>query len=344
MPQPKMTTVVSLLLALGLLSPGPSAAVRTSGMIEREVAFTQIVVCEAASGPGKAREIRCFAALPESTSRQQVALEWITPGAKVTRDPLGNLVLRFEKDALDAGQSFEVGWRARVRLQSSAHEVDPTLLASPLSIPPAVAERYLRDGDVYGLTDPALKAAADSARNAARDPLDLAWRLNELVRERVQYERGGKWDPAPVVWKRGSGSCSEYHYVFASLCRNAGLPVRWVGASALRSTGDEYVDTVFHRWSEVFLPGYGWFPVDSSRNDSEDGAGVNQSFGRTSAPLLEISRGDGGEDNPLGWGYVSELQGVAEGGAELRTRRKFTWTPAPAERLPELKIAKLLAQ
>ena len=78
--------------------------------------------------------------------------------------------------------------------------------------------------------------------------------------------------------------------------------------------------------------------------DGTAGVVDNQSFGRTSAPLLEISRGDGGEDNPLGWGYVSELQGVAEGGAELKTRRKFTWTPAPAEAMPELKIATLLAQ
>jgi Transglutaminase-like superfamily len=340
----RMATVVSLLLALGLLSPGPSAAVRTSGLIEREVAFTQTVSCESAQGPCRARQIHCVAALPQSTPRQHVAIEWITPGARVSRDALGNLVLRFDRDALESGQSFELGWRARVRLQSVVHEVDRARLTSPLAIPQTIAGRYLRNDEPYGLDDPALKATAEAARRAASDPLDLAFRLNELVRGHVHYERDGKWDPAPVVWKRGSGSCSEYHYVFASLCRNAGLPVRWVGASALRSGADEYVDTVFHRWSEVWLPGYGWYPVDSSRNDSEDGAGVNESFGRTSAPLLEISRGDGGEDNPLGWGYVADVKGVPEGGAELTSRRRFTWTPAPAEAAPEIKLETLLAE
>jgi transglutaminase-like putative cysteine protease len=337
-----MTTVVSLLLALGLIQPGAPVAVRTHGLIEREVAFTQTVSCEGRL-PGRARELQCFAALPESTPRQHVAIEWITPGARVVRDPFGNLLLRLDKDALDAGQNIELGWRARVRLQSAAHEVDPKTLTSSLAIPQSIAERYLRDADVYQLADPALRAAADATRSASRDPLDLAFRLNELVRGHVRYERDGKWDPAPVVWRRGSGSCSEYHYVFASLCRNAGLPVRWVGASALRSGADEYVDTVFHRWSEVWLPGYGWYPVDASRNDGEDGAAVNLSFGKTSAPLLEISRGDGGEDNPLGWGYVSDVRWVQEGGAEVRSRRKFTWSPPPEQPSPEIDLAKLLA-
>ena len=44
-----MATVVNLLLVLGLLSAGPPADVRTQGLIEREVAFSQVVTCTSAS-------------------------------------------------------------------------------------------------------------------------------------------------------------------------------------------------------------------------------------------------------------------------------------------------------
>jgi transglutaminase-like putative cysteine protease len=189
-----------------------------------------------------------------------------------------------------------------------------------------------------------MQEAADGVRAVSSDPLDLAYRLNDLVRERLTYERDGSWDPAPKVWRRGSGSCSEYHFVFANLCRNAGLPCRYVGASALRSGDDDYVDTVFHRWSEVFLPGYGWYPIDVSRNDCEDGGPVNDAFGCTSSNLLELMHGDGGESSMLGWSYVANVKALASDGAALKARRRIEWTPAPKEALPPLPLATLIGR
>jgi transglutaminase-like putative cysteine protease len=337
-----MPTVVTLLLALGFLPANAAPGLRTLGMIEREVAFSQIVACSSPTAGGTVRDVSCTAAIPESNPRQEVVVEWISPGGHLLRDGFGNLVLRVEKAELPPGETFEIGWRARIRVQAAIHDVPPSSLASPLAIPRDVLVRYLGDAEVYGLADPDLRAAAEAVRAAASNPLDLAFRLNELVRNRISYERDGRWDPAPVVWKRGTGSCSEYHYVFANLCRNAGLPVRWVGATALRSAADEYVDTVFHRWSEVYLAGYGWFPVDVSRNDCEDGGPVNEAFGRTSAGLLELSRGDGGD--ALGWGYVSDVRGSPEGGAEVKYRRRVTWTLAPGEKLPPLPLASLVGR
>jgi transglutaminase-like putative cysteine protease len=339
-----MSTVVALLISLGMLTPGSVGSIDTDGFIEREVAFSETIACAGPTDAGRATKLRCVAAIPESSARQEVSLEWISPGCQLVRDSYGNLLLSFEHEELSPGQSIELGWRARVRLRAGIHKVDSTRLASMLAIPEEIAARYLADGDAYKLDDPLLKEVAERARAVASDPLDLAFRLNELVREHLSYERDAAWDPAPKVWRRGSGSCSEYHFVFANLCRNAGLPVRYVGASALRSGDDDYVDTVFHRWSEVWLPGYGWYPVDVSRNDCEDGGAVNDAFGCTSCNLLELMRGDGGDDSPLGWSYVANVKALSADGASLRARRRIEWTPAGRETLPPLPLATLIGR
>jgi transglutaminase-like putative cysteine protease len=339
-----MSTVVSLLLSLGMLTSGPSGSVSTAGMVEREVTFSETIVCTGGGDGARTLALKCSAALPESNPRQDVTLEWISPGGRVIRDAFGNLLLVVERPELASGDSFDVSWRARVRLRAGIHQVDPTRLSSPLAIPEDVVLRYLGDGEAYGLANEAMKGLAEQAQAAASDSLDLAFRLNEIVRDHLSYERDGSWDPAPKVWQRGSGSCSEYHFVFACLCRNAGLPCRYVGASALRSGDDDYVDTVFHRWSEVWLPGYGWYPVDVSRNDCEDGGPVNDAFGCTSANLLELMRGDGGDESLLGWSYVANVKALSEGGASIKARRRIEWSPAPAEALPPLPLATLLGR
>ena len=40
------------------------------------------------------------------------------------------------------------------------------------------------------------------------------------------------------------------------MCRAAGLPARYVGAIMIRGD-DASTDEVYHRWPEVYLPGYG---------------------------------------------------------------------------------------
>ena len=46
----------------------------------------------------------------------------------------------------------------------------------------------------------------------------------------MYYERSGGWNTAPIVLERGNGSCSEYTFVFISMCRAAGVPARYVGS------------------------------------------------------------------------------------------------------------------
>jgi len=65
---------------------------------------------------------------------------------------------------------------------------------------------------------------------------------------------------------------------------------------------DAYVDNVFHRWVEIFLPGYGWIPVDPDRGDKKTTRGQALGFGNQDNTLL-VTTVSGGESKFLGWKY-----------------------------------------
>jgi transglutaminase-like putative cysteine protease len=68
--------------------------------------------------------------------------------------------------------------------------------------------------------------------------------------------------------EKGEGDCLSDNYLFATLIRSAGIPVRLNSGYILYHT---YKVGGFHFWADVFIPGMGWVPYDLS-------FGHNQSF------------------------------------------------------------------
>ncbi|HYC78796.1 MAG TPA: transglutaminase domain-containing protein [Planctomycetota bacterium] len=322
-----MPSWVWLAVTLGAWAPPPCGEFVVEGAFERIVEFEQVHYVESESGEGYVVDLDARFAMPLDGPGQRFRGGLVDTDAETVFDAHRNAVARFRRAELHPGEEVVSRWKGVAVIGDRRHRVDRRGLLPLTAIPGPVARRYLRDGERYGLHDARLRDVAARARAEATDALDLAWRLNEAVRARLAYKRDGRWDPAPKVWETGEGSCSEYHFVFAALCRLAGLPCRFVGATAFRAAEEteEYVDTVYHRWSEVWLPGYGWFPVDVSRNDAEDGEKINAAFGRTSRRLLVLSVGDGGDHELLGWSYFAETRHRARGDGALRVRRRVRW-------------------
>lgn len=261
--------------------------------------------------------------LPSELPRQEIKLLRVGAGGETVRDGHGNRVAVFKRRRLEPGATFTGQWFATVRLQQTSvlgkRRVEP--------LDPEKRALYLRDRPAYRLHDPRITRLAQAAVAGVDDDLEKAARLHDLVLERLDYFRDGRWDPAPVCLARGEGSCTEYAYLFIALCRAASIPARWVGGTALRdSRGPAYVDSVFHRWAEVWLPSRGWFPVDCSRNDGEEGEVSGRRrryFGRVAWPLLVLARGDSGEESLTGESY--HARGIWSGAGGSSKRRGF-WT------------------
>jgi len=143
------------------------------------------------------------------------------------------------------------------------------------------------------------------------------------VADQVEYELYGGWEPASVVLSRGSGSCSEYSFSTLALLRKAGIPARYVGAVSLR--GDDICyDNVSHRWIEVYLPGFGWFPVDANAGDSDDVARQAFSFGGTAQGYL-ITTKHYGPSRYLEWSYNSHMTFARQGKAKVYEESLAEW-------------------
>ena len=85
--------------------------------------------------------------------------------------------------------------------------------------------------------------------------------------------------------------------------RAAGIPARYVGSVSLRGD-DKSMDYVFHRWTEIYLPNYGWIPVDPSGGDRNmPGAQANY-FGSLSNNYC-ITTQSGGGSKTMKWTYNS---------------------------------------
>ncbi|MBX7120059.1 MAG: transglutaminase-like domain-containing protein [Gemmatimonadaceae bacterium] len=114
--------------------------------------------------------------------------------------------------------------------------------------------------------DPAIVALAVRIAGTARDPQEVARRLNRWVHDSLAKEITISVPNALQVLRTRRGDCNEHTQLFAALARAVGIPTRI-------ATGLAYVNGKFyyHAWPEVRLrdwvavdPTFGQFPADAA--------------------------------------------------------------------------------
>ena len=258
-------------------------------------------------------DMEMFVALPRSNARQKILHVFPDPTLeRVAADEYGNRIAFYLDRDVPPGDVVAHGWIAEVEI--SCLVCDPGQGRNPEArLPRQEREIFLRDGERYLLASQEVSALARELAADSAGEQETVRRIFEHLIRNIRYERDDVWDPAPVVLERRSGSCSEYNFAFMALCRAAGIPARYTGGVVLKSGRETKYDpavtedAVFHRWSEVFLNGLGWFPVDCSRASGEMVRYGNPDnyYGRLPAGLLQCVSGDGAGDSPLGWDYLS---------------------------------------
>ncbi|MFH1685336.1 MAG: transglutaminase domain-containing protein [Candidatus Micrarchaeota archaeon] len=103
----------------------------------------------------------------------------------------------------------------------------------------------------------AIKSQAQSLRDE-NSSLNTILRLTNWVNSYVQYDES-YWDDtnsATDVLKQKKGVCVQYTHLFISLARSLGFETRFVSGYVLADSWQP------HTWVEVYLPEYGYLPVD----------------------------------------------------------------------------------
>lgn len=278
-------------------------------------------------GPGIVPELDVYLALPaDMPSQKLVADPTFTPEpTNVVQDRWNHSFAHFHMENPPLAERVRAAMNVTATLYDFRRFIFPHRVKSLKDIPKDVRKAYLVDEDKYRIHDPRITDALKTIVGNETNPYWIMRAIHRAIRERLHYELSGGWNVAPRVWERGNGSCSEYTFLFISMCRAAGIPARYVGSVVVR--GDQAAsDDVFHRWAQAYIPGYGWIHVDAQGGDKERPADIAASIGTLSNRFLITTVG-GGNSDILGWQYNYVEHHTAKGPVKIHVESVGEWSP-----------------
>jgi len=275
-------------------------------------------------GKGRLKELSVSLAIPVSMPQQEILGVTFTPTptSKVT-DRWSQECAQFLYRDTPAEATLNSVMAVEARISAIHYFIFPDRCGTLADIPADVKKTYTANETKYQIDDPFIQDMVRRVVGDEKNPYWIARRIFDSVRTRLEYKLEGGWNVAPVVLRRGTGSCSEYTFSFIALCRAAGLPARYVGAVVVRGD-DASLDEVYHRWPEVYLPNYGWVPMDPQGGDKPLARDRAMNIGHLPNRFLITTRSGGGSEY-LGWFYNSNESYQAEPQVRLEIETFGEW-------------------
>jgi transglutaminase-like putative cysteine protease len=283
-------------------------------------------------GPGTVKTLDVYLPIPENRDNQTLlgSVVFEPEPAEVIEDSWGQKMAHFAYKDLAAGSVVCPEWKVDAKVSAVEYFIYPDKVGALEDIPAEIRRKFTQDGDKYRMSDPYIRELARKIAGDEKNPYWIVRRVYEYLADHLSYNLKpvGGWNPAPTVLKRGTSSCSEYSYAMIALCRSLGVPIRYVGAVSLRGD-DASFDDVFHRWTEVYLPPYGWIPFDVNKGDPGDGAPPSAralGIGNIAARYV-ITTENGGGDRYLWFGYNYGFNWTSEGKCRVQDENYGLWSP-----------------
>jgi len=275
-------------------------------------------------GPGNVKTLDVYLAVPENRVNQEIDSIFYSPEKnEIVVDKWGQKTAHFYQKNLLAGKQFECSATYKVKTWDVRYFIFPDKVGILSEIPQDIKQKYLVNDNKYQYNDTVIQNGVKKAIGNEKNAYWVARKIFDYLILRMYYQMTGGWNTAPTVLTRGNGSCSEYSFVYIAMCRRAGLPARYVGSIAQRGEAKS-MDDVFHRWVEVYLPNYGWIPIDPSGGDQTSPAAQAKYFGSLYNRFLITTQSGGGSET-MEWTYNSNEFYTAEPKTYLVTEYFGDW-------------------
>ena len=280
-------------------------------------------------GPGNIKSLDIYLPIPKNRDNQELMepLQFDQEPNEIITDSWGQEIAHFHYEDLKKNSVVKPGWRVKAKIFSTEYFIYPDKAGKLQDIPRDIRKKYTADGDKYRINDPFIQNLAHKIAGDETNPYWIALRVFDYLGKNLSYNLKplGGWNPAPTVLRRGTASCSEYSYCMIALCRALGVPIRYVGAVSRRGD-DAGIDDVFHRWTEVYLPNFGWIPFDANKGDSASPGQKVLGIGNVSARYI-ITTENGGGDEFLWFGYNYGFKWTSEGKCRIDEKSYGLWSP-----------------
>jgi transglutaminase-like putative cysteine protease len=154
---------------------------------------------------------------------------------------------------------YEVTRRERVALNPTAHLVSTALTSTE-------RREDLQPDALVPITglpaDLALKVTAGKTQ-----PLEKARAIYDYVFTTLRYDKTGTgWGRGDVLYACDAkkGNCTDFHSLFIAMARSQGIPARFEIGFPLPVDKHSSEIAGYHCWSDFYVDGKGWVPVDIS--------------------------------------------------------------------------------
>jgi len=278
-------------------------------------------------GPGKVKEANVHIAIPKNRPNQELhgKIQYTPDYSDVVTDKWGQKTAHFQRKNIEPTETKRFEMQVEFTTYETRYYIFPDKVGSFSDIPQKIKDKYLENNEKYQLEHPVIQDALKKAIKKKDNPYWVARDIFNHIIDNMYYEMVGGWNTAPAVLARGNGSCSEYSFVYISMCRAAGIPARYVGSVVIR--GDyASMDDVFHRWVEIYLPGYGWIPVDPSGGDQKTPRNQANYIGHLSNRFLITTQSGGGSET-MEWTYNSNDSWVTDPKTYVVSDHFADWEP-----------------
>jgi hypothetical protein len=280
-------------------------------------------------GPGTVKTLDIYLPLPQTRDNQSLLgpVQFDLEPSDIIEDSWGQKIAHFHFKDLDGYSVVKPGWKVKAKIYAVEYFIYPDKIGSLEDIPKEIRKKYTQDGDKYCINDPYIKNLAQKIAGEEKNPYWIARLIFDYLGNHLTYNLKplGGWNPAPTVLKRGTASCSEYSYSMIALCRTLGVPIRYAGAVSRRGD-DASIDDVYHRWTEVYLPPYGWIPFDADKGDTDLPGRKVLGIGNVAARYI-VTTENGGGDKYLWFGYNYGFRWTSEGRCRIHEESYGLWSP-----------------
>ena len=99
------------------------------------------------------------------------------------------------------------------------------------------------------------------------EPLDKARAIYDYVFTTMRYDKTGTgWGHGDVLYACDAkkGNCTDFHSLFIAMARSQGIPARFEIGFPLPPNKHSAEIAGYHCWSDFWIDGRGWIPVDIS--------------------------------------------------------------------------------
>jgi transglutaminase-like putative cysteine protease len=154
---------------------------------------------------------------------------------------------------------YDVVRHERVALSPSAHLVSAALSSSE-------RKDYLQPDVLVPITGLPAELAIKVTEGKTL-PLDKARAIYDYVFTTMKYDKTGTgWGHGDVLYACDTkkGNCTDFHSLFIAMARSQGIPARFEIGFPLPADKHSAEIAGYHCWSDFYVDGKGWIPVDIS--------------------------------------------------------------------------------